>query len=399
MPKKSKLFESRVVATNVGYFLRDFSISKTRYVPEGRTEIEFADQVILVGDVIFLIQMKNRDAPSEDGGRERAWYRENVWSHAVKQIRDTLTQVEKIPPFANDRGDQTRIPPGLLGLRVFKMVLYQMGEALPSYERSVKHRRDPQAGFVHIFHVDDYDLVLRKLVTLAEVTEYLTYREAVVRKYPCAEQVTEAALLGGFLRYATPTEPVEEHAHFSELLKDELDDFDISKILSVYRDRVYNHFTQGDELEQRTISQVPYIPILEQLVRLPRTALAEFKKRYLWGISKCSGEPQLPSLFGYINPDEGMSNGFVFVPIPKLTSPEEAAQGLHNFTILAKHRLKVDRMLGVSFRRDGKDFLIDWELVIHPWHPDVELDRALATRSPFRELSEGFKPRYRFDGV
>lgn len=91
--------EARIISTNVGYFLREFSISRTKYTPMGKSEVELADHVVLVGDVLFLIQSKSRDAPSSDPEREAKWYRDNVKRRALEQIRSTLAQLSRRRPF------------------------------------------------------------------------------------------------------------------------------------------------------------------------------------------------------------------------------------------------------------------------------------------------------------
>jgi len=390
--------EERLISTNVGYFLREFSISRTKYTPPGGSEIEFADHVILIGDILFLIQAKNREVPSPDREREKKWYRDVVRRQAVGQLRHTLEQLRNAPPFPNDRDEKTNIPRDLQQLRVFKIVIYNMAQALPVSLRCQKHRLDDRAGFVHIFHIDDYELVLRTLVTVPEVTDYLAYREAAARSHTAAASVDERALLGGFLRYDSVVEPNPSHSSFVDNLLADSQDFDISGLLHGYRDKIYGHWTEGPlPQDVHTTSQLgPYYGVLRQLMRLPRQSLAQFKMRFLWAREKCDGEFVYPSLFGMRDPERGQSYGFVFVPIPKGKTADHANNALMNFTHLGKHHLQVDRMLGVSIRRDARDLLIDWALVQTPWQPNADLDQILRENNPFRSLTEGAQPRYHF---
>lgn len=391
--------EARLIATNVGYFLREFSISQTKYTPPGRSEIELADQVILIDDVLFLIQAKNRDAPSSDEVREAKWYRDVVKRQAVQQLRSTLIQLQSVPPLPNDYDEATHIPRDLGQLRVFKFVIYKMGEFLPASLRQKKHRLDQDAGFIHLFHIDDYELVLRTLVTLPEVIGYLDYREAAVQQYgSTVDAMSERALLGSYLRFDTAVAPTEEHARFVDDLLTDIDSFDISGLLRDYRSKVYRHSSEGPLPGgvHTSSSLGPYHAVLRQLLRLSRPGLAKFKERFMWAREKCDGEIEIPSLFAMIGPEHNQRDGFVFIPIPKGANAKEAHNALVNLTKLGKYKLQADRMLGISLRRDGRDFLIDWALVQHPWQPNSEIDEMLRTRNPFRDLSEAEQPRYHF---
>ncbi len=387
--------EERIISTNVGFFLREFSISRTKYTPPGKSEVELADHVVLVGDILFIIQSKNRDVPSSDPVREAKWYRDNVKRIAAEQIRSTLAQLKSAPPFPNDHGEATNIPRDLEHLRVFKLVIYNASAALPQDLRRRKHREDEEAGFVHVFHVEDYELVLRTMATLPEVTDYLSHREEALRQYEAAGVVTERALLGDYLMSDRLSEPREENAeHVDRLVVDE-EPFDISGILRSYRDKIYSHHSEGPApAELHTHSSLgPYHVVLRQLFRLSRTGLVAFKKRFIWARERCEQRHELPSIFGLPQPH---SIAFTFIPIPKGTDAAGAGNALLNFTELAKHRLQADRALGISFRRDGCDYLIDWMFVERPWSSNTELDEILLTHNPFGPLQETFQPRYRF---
>jgi hypothetical protein len=73
-----------------------------------------------------------------------------------------------------------------------------------------------------------------------------------------------------------------------------------------------------------------------------------------------------------------------------------AANALPNLTIGAKYDLKVDRCVGVVFRRDGEYRLLDWMLREHPWAPDAELDAFLEKSYPFGPKRLKAVPRYTF---
>lgn len=274
-------------------------------------------------------------------------------------------------------------------------MIYNAGAALPQDLRRRKHRLDMEAGFVHVFHVEDYELVLRTMATLPEVTDYLSHREEALRRHETAGAVTERALLGGYLKFDRLGDPREENAEHVDRLVANAQSFDISGILHSYRDKIYNHYCEGPAAaELHTQSPLgAYYVVLRQLLQLPRTALVEFKKRFIRARERCEQGSEGPLVFGMPRPQ---SIAFTFIPIPKNMAASDAGNELLTITEMAKHMLRADRALGISFQRDDHVYLIDWMFVERPWSPDSELDEILRTHSPFGAIQHVFAPRYHF---
>ena len=51
------LLSSFVASLNANVFLREFSFSRTRFKPVGGTEVELADHVVRIVDLVFLYQL------------------------------------------------------------------------------------------------------------------------------------------------------------------------------------------------------------------------------------------------------------------------------------------------------------------------------------------------------
>ncbi|HEY2510029.1 MAG TPA: hypothetical protein VGI39_04210 [Polyangiaceae bacterium] len=141
-------------------------------------------------------------------------------------------------------------------------------------------------------------------------------------------------------------------------------------------------------------SPTSYYDILTELVRLKRSDLAVFKSRFMWAWDRCGGERTLPSRFA----TGATGCGFVFVPVSG-EDESQAIVALRNFTSAAKYDLRVDRCVGIAFRRDTGGYrLVYWAHEVHQWEPDPDWERELKSCYPFRELQGVVAPTYRFDG-
>ena len=72
-------------------FLEEFVFSRNKVSPALSTELELADAVVLLGDVLLIYQIKERAAnEAGDVDAERRWFKDKVLGRATKQVRDTL---------------------------------------------------------------------------------------------------------------------------------------------------------------------------------------------------------------------------------------------------------------------------------------------------------------------
>ena len=381
--------EERLAETNASFFLREFSFSQNKFTPQGGTEVQLADHVVHFDDVLLLFQFKGRSAATNDPAAEESWFKNTVAKKAVRQIKETLKNLARGPVrLENDRGHVVELAKDLGGLRCARVIVYQPADALPERTRRLKGHVSSTAGFVHFLPERDYDGVINTLITLPEVIDYLAYRERLCRKFPSETGLlSEHAMVGHYLMGDEDAVPREQDVANLHALQSNIDEFDILGLLNLFRDRAYTIQGPDDSVGLPT----DYYEILKEMVRLDRADLAQFKLRYKWAWDRCGGESTLPSRFA-----SGRTGcGFVFIPLSPDAAPH-AATALQNFTMAAKYDLKVDRCLGLTFRRDGGDRLIDWTLHVHPWEPDAELEGMLKERYPFREAKAEMVPRYRF---
>ncbi len=383
-----KSLEDLVAKTNAGFFLKEFSFANTRFHPPGATEVELADHVVCFDDVIMIFQLKQRYAEGANSATEARWYADTILSKATRQIRNTLDHLNaNVITLTNDRGHSVGVS-DLKRKSVLKLVVYAPGPGLPPAARQKKCHISSTAGLIHLLHVEDYVGVIRALVTLPEIVEYLGFRERLCREFPLeVGSVREQAVLGQFLAGAGLVRPSSEYEQYVARLKDEAKQYEIFAILHQLNEKTYAQ----EVVSGASDPAANYYQILRELLRLPRRDLGAFKERFMWAWETCGGDLVQPSRF--LSTTTGCA--FVFVPVPPQLERLQG-QGLRNFTCAAKYDLKADRCIGISMRRDGDYRLVDWIRWEYPWEHDAELEEQLRRSNPFRPVRLDVAPRYTF---
>jgi hypothetical protein len=161
-----------VAFLNADVFLREFSFSQTQFKPPGGTEVELADHVVRIGQLLFVYQLKERD-PSGTAPIEK-WLKDKVLRKATKQIGDTVRLLGTGHPvmIANERGhgfDLSAQPDD----KTYRLVLFKSGDTRTPLPYPRFHI-SATTGFIHILDVLDYFGVCGYLVTPVEIAEYLS---------------------------------------------------------------------------------------------------------------------------------------------------------------------------------------------------------------------------------
>jgi hypothetical protein len=266
-------------------------------------------------------------------------------------------------------------------------VVFSPAPALGLNLRFKKSHVSKTAGFIHLIPAPEYLAMLNTLVTVPEIVEYLEFRQELVEAHAKkADVLFEKAILGQYLA-GTAGEPSPDFGRYVDDLVVDTDSFNILGILHRFGPKTTGATAEGVPLGHPE----NYYGVLLELLRLTRADLVQFKQRFMLCWDGCGGDYVVPYLFG-----SGTTGcGFVFIPV----ATEHAANyqiGLNNLTTGAKHVLQVDRCIGITFRRDGGDRLLDWMFLSYPWGSDPELDAWLAEGSPFRTVSLRGMARYEF---
>lgn len=161
------------------YFYKELVYADLKFTPIGGTEIELADLIINLEDIILAIQLKERNEKdrTQDKNIEEKWLKKKC-KKAKEQIKDTISYItsEKVS-FINARGKKTIINPSA---EVVPLVVFE-NDSISEYEHLLRnHTNDGLA--VNCMSIDDFKLMCKQLLSPIEIIEYLKWREAFYKK-------------------------------------------------------------------------------------------------------------------------------------------------------------------------------------------------------------------------
>jgi hypothetical protein len=373
---------------NTNIFLREFTFSENEFSPAPGGEVQFADNVVWIDDLMFIYQIKERHEQGKlSEETERKWFDKKVLGMATKQIRDTLDYLENNDNIiiTNQRGHDFHVDNNKI-VDVIKIIVPVPSKVLPQDCWNKKFHISSRAGFIHIIPIHDYLGICRTFITPAEIREYLLFREKISIAYEEAvRNVLEPALVGQFLYGDFGEMPNSKYGIYQETLLRNTDEFTIMFILEKLGDHIDIAASGGGETD--------YYKLLIEFAKLVGIELRAIKQRISLSLQACEkNEFQFP--YRIVAPKTGC--GFIFLPLQKehIINRHNALQ---NFTYLAKYDQRIDRCIGVSFAKDEHDFLIDWMFLEFPWEQDSVLEKILKTSYPFRKLKTERLHRYYFD--
>lgn len=365
---------------NTATFWREFTYPETWFNPRPQQRVELADGIVVLGDLAYVFQLKERTNPTDDPEAERRWFKDKVLRKATKQIRDTvgyLSDNEKIA-LTNAQGHSVGIYGSDL-VDIKKLVIFQGSKALPEDCWATKYHVSETVGFIHVIAAHDYLGILDKLRVPNDIRLYLEYREQVLPRLREARVTVEEPdiLVGFFQEDELPTPgSIERLRGFVQ----DLEAFDLTPILSQLLTHIQNPNSNRD-----------YYNILLEFSRCSRSVWREFKKRLVKSLEACrAGEFCRPFRF-HVPADDCT---FMIAPLDPQW-PASGAEGervrtgaLALFTEAAKYDAKTTRAVGLLVSKDGEEVCLDWCLIDSPWEEDEKLRHFIADTGIFREVKE-----------
>lgn len=387
--------ETHLARVNQNIFYKEFSFSRNQFSPRQETQLEFADHVIWLDDLLITFQLKERELSGHHTREtEVKWYEKKVIGLATSQIRDTLNYLGSYEEIniRNEKGHVFNVVSSKLNEPI-NVVSYSAHDLLPQEYKRRKYHLSSSAGFIHLIPIDDWVGICQSLITPAEIREYLEFRKKISTEHKeKVNSLPEQALMGQFLYGTLDLAPGIDFLKYLELFDKTRAEFDLSHILRIFADRIVKIIEVspgkgGDERHQ-------YYQILKELAKLNRNELREFKFRYELCIEDCKNKRfTLPYRVTF--PRTGC--GFVFLTV----KPQDVAatvNALKGFTAAHKYDQKLNRCIGVSFFRDGEFFDIGWCYIDAEWAYDSQMEYNLKVCFPFRSVKEENRPRYNFLG-
>lgn len=155
-------------------FLKEMVIDELCYTPQDFSEVELADLIINLGDIIISIQLKERNPKdmSSSLSFEERWV-QRVCKDAKKQNEQTISRIREggLPKFKNKRSREIFLNPNA---KIIPLVVF-MNEKVTSYSRVLKARSSHGIN-MNCMSFEDYSRMCETLVNPIDIVYYLEKR-------------------------------------------------------------------------------------------------------------------------------------------------------------------------------------------------------------------------------
>ncbi len=156
------------------YFFKEFVYADLKFTPKGGTEIELADLIINLEDIVLAIQLKERNEKdrTQDKNIEEKWLKKKC-KKAKEQIKDTLVYIQNSEAeFYNARGRKAKINPNA---EIVPLVIFE-NENISEYEHLLRSHTSEGLN-VNCMSIDDFQCMCKELIAPIEIIEYIKWRK------------------------------------------------------------------------------------------------------------------------------------------------------------------------------------------------------------------------------
>jgi len=359
------------ISTNV--FYKEFTFHKNDFLsPDGQKEL--ADTVLWIDDLLFVIQIKERNIKDiKSTVEENRWFTNTVLKKAKDQIKDSIDFFSKYDTIniRNVRNQTLNIAKADSS-KINKIIIYKNSSSLISEgNKALKFCASGTVGNIHLFEIEEYMRICRLLITPAELNDYLQFREELFVKHK--EVITtspEQYILGHFFETDNTDRIVPEYLHSYTKFQTDTEKFDMSQMLNDFADKIL-HKNAGDHVE--------YYLLIKEIAKLNRNELALFKERYSKMINDVKRNTFSPPYRFVLS---RTLCGFVFVPL-QADSAKHWENALLNSIDVYKYKRELRKCVGVAAYKNGEFFDLHWGFAEQDWEYDEELENALKQEEGF----------------
>lgn len=358
-------------------FARAFSFAGDQLPTTSDKQIEVADWVLLIGEIGFIIQLREREqqVASRAGDLEK-WVASHVSRKGAKQIQNTLHLLASYVGLSlvNHFGHRVAIaatdPDEIVGVIVYRV------PAKTRAFRAARFKRASNGTFVHILRDADYFGISQRFVTPAELAGYFNFRRDILLGWdPPSTAVSETALIGQYLLgdYSSPPDQGFERAARS---RGGPIACEFSFILDSLASRIAAQTEDSADGE--------CYEILTELALLGRYELQTLKQQIRLALEAVRANRfELPYRLASAQSD----CGFLIVPVTR-EFQDRAFEALDSLSLASKHELDLERQVGIGMWKNSEFIHVEWVFLEGKNPPDPELDMRLASSYPFRIASE-----------
>lgn len=365
--------EKKVAQINSNVFFKEFTFSSNDFkTSDKKQQLEFADNVVWLDDLFFAFQIKEQGINSTSGVIN--WFNKEVLNTAVRQIKNTIEYVSIYPEvfIENEKGHKLNIIKARECV-LQRVIVYSPLQELPKEKRQMKFHISSKIGLIHLFHIDDYQLICKYLITPAEVNEYLKFRESLFlfdKKFSVT--LSEEYFLCHFLETAKTDHFNQNYIENLSKYSIKKGEFDVTEFIQTFEKGILHCDHRLD-----------YYKIIAEVAKLDRFELMEFKKRLSLSVKESRlAQAHMPYRVSY----ERTDCAFVFVPM-HYDHLKYSLNALQNFNRAHKYESGTTKGIGfvISINPFQPNYInMVYEFAEHKWEFDEEIELMLKRSYPFR---------------
>ncbi|MDP9205731.1 MAG: hypothetical protein M3P12_09790 [Gemmatimonadota bacterium] len=376
-PGPSSLLQDFTAQQHANVFMRAFSFPISQLPRSSEDEAELADRVVLLDNIGFIFQLKERGqkVASKPGDLEK-WITNNVVKRGVKEVQNThdLLRSYRGLSLVNHFGHRVYVPPMDPEVLV-SMIIYRVPPKSRAF-RAARFKKGRNGGFIHIMRDLDYFVICEHFVTPSQLVDYFSFRRDVLINWdPAVTAVSEEAFIGQYLleEYSSAPDPKFDRAARS---RGGPTACEFSFVMDSLASKIAG--------QQSEFADTDCYEILTEIALLGRYELKALKQQLRLALEAVRANRfELP--FRIASGRTGC--GFLIVPVTR-EFHDRAIDALESLSIAAKHELDLPREVGIGMWRNSEFVDIEW--IFHEGNnpPNPELDERLALSYPFRRASE-----------
>ncbi|MBR1599223.1 MAG: hypothetical protein IJ661_10005 [Lachnospiraceae bacterium] len=156
-------------------FYKELVYSNLKFTPPGKTEVELADLIINLEDIVIIVQLKERNESdrTESIRTEERWLHTNR-KNAKKQIAETIKYIrEGTTTFVNSRGMKMGIRQDA---RIVPLVVFD-NKSIEDYKHLLSYQIEADEEYVNCISLPDFQIMCKRLVSPMEIIQYIEWRE------------------------------------------------------------------------------------------------------------------------------------------------------------------------------------------------------------------------------
>ena len=376
-PGPSSLLQEFTAQQHANVFLKAFSFPTTQLPRSPEDEAELADRVVLMDNIGFIYQLKEREqkVATKPGDLEK-WVANNVVKKGAKQLQNTRDLLSSYAGLSlvNHFGHRvffTRRHPDEL----VSMIIYRVPPKSRAF-RAARFKKGRNGGFVHVLRDVDYFEICQHFVTPVQLLDYFGFRRDVLITWDsAAAAVSEEALIGQYLLedYSSPPDPRFEKAARS---RGGPTACEFSFVMETLDSKIAAQHEEYADTE--------CYEILTELALLGRYELKALQQELRLGLEAVrANRLELP--FRIAAGRTGC--GFLVLPVTR-EFRDRAIDALESLSLASKHELDLPRQIGIGMWQNSEFVDIEWIFLDGPNPLNPRLEERLARNYPFRTSSE-----------